>query len=154
MPGPIAKKDEDYWDSILLSDETKLNVFFIKSLLSSTKSLVRDSAHELSTHGTQNGTLYTNSAHQLSERDSLHGTLELELFNSSKEMIFSLFLSAPGVTHALVIHPPLLNTGGRELLTSRQGSSSSSQKRGRDVSIVRSLTIKSIRSASNRSLNI
>ncbi len=27
MPGPSADKDEDYWDSILWSDETKINVF-------------------------------------------------------------------------------------------------------------------------------
>ena len=72
---------------------------------------------------------------------------------TNKERISCLSFSAPspapGVTHALMIHPRS-TTGGRELLTSRQGSSSSLQKRGRDVSIVRSLTIKSIRSASNR----
>ena len=56
----------------------------------------------------------------------------------AKQSVPFLFLSAPspapGVAHALVLHP-CSTTGGRELFTScdsgREGSSSSSQKRGR-----------------------
>ena len=107
----------------------------------------RNFSHELF-HRTFTGTLFTGLTTQTLSRD----------FYTNKERSFFLFLlrPLPRTWRDSCPRDPSHHstTGGRELLTSRQASSSSSQRRGRDVSIVCSLTIKSIRSASNRFLNI